>query len=140
MDAIEKFILNDRFARHNGIEIVDFGPGYAKAAVTLNQNHLNSAGIAHGGLIFALADAAFSVASNSRGNLSLAINAHISYFKAGTGGMLTAEASEISFNPKLATYSIPVKNEDNEVMAVFEGTVYRKKATIEDVIESGGER
>ena len=67
MDAIEKFIKNDRFAQHNGSEIVDFGPGYPKSAVTLEHNHLNSAGIAHGCLIFAMADAAFSVASNSRG-------------------------------------------------------------------------
>ena len=52
--------------------------------------------------------------------------------------MLTAEAREISFNPKLATYSIPVKTEDNEVIAVFEGTVYRKKATIENDIDSEG--
>jgi acyl-CoA thioesterase len=133
MDDIESFIENDRFARHNGITITDHRPGYAKATVSLEDRHLNSAGIAHGGLIFALADAAFSVASNSHGNLSLAVNAHISYFKAGLSGVLTAEASEISLNPKLATYSIPVTNAKGEVIAQFEGTVYRKKKTISDV-------
>ena len=100
----------------------------------MRENHLNSAGIAHGGLIFALADAAFSVASNSHGRLSLAVNAHISYFKAGMSGELTAEATEVSLNPKLATYSIPVRNSDDEVIALFEGTVYRKKDTIESLI------
>ncbi len=135
MNALERFIANDRFALHNGIRITDYKPGYAKATVTLSEKHLNSAGIAHGGLIFALADAAFSVASNSHGNLSVAINAHISYFKASKSGELSAEATEISLNPKLATYSIPVRNSEDEVIAFFEGTVYRKKNTIEEVVK-----
>ena len=63
MINLEGFISNDRFASHNGIEIVDHGKGHAKARVVISPEHLNSAGIVHGALIFALADTAFSAAS-----------------------------------------------------------------------------
>ena len=137
MEALDRFIRDDRFASHNGIEVVDYGQGHAKAQVTIGPGHLNSAGIVHGALIFALADAAFSAASNSHGRLALAINAHISFFKATKTGILCAEAREVPLNPKLATYAIPVKNQDDETIALFQGTVYRKSVRIDNGDVSG---
>jgi acyl-CoA thioesterase len=127
MDDVKRFIENDRFARHLGIEMREYSPGRAKASMALQNHHLNSAGTAHGGAIFALADAVFSAASNSHGTLALAINVSISYFKAVSSGTLTAEAEEVSLNPKLATYLIPVTDERGNKIALFQGTVYRKK-------------
>ncbi|MBW2680422.1 MAG: hotdog fold thioesterase, partial [Deltaproteobacteria bacterium] len=80
--------------------------------------------------IFSLADLAFAVASNSHKTIALAINASISFLKAASGGTLFAEAKEVSINPKLATYDIRVTNEDNDIIALFQGTVYRKKDKI----------
>jgi acyl-CoA thioesterase len=131
MINLDEFIENDRFASHNGIEIVDHGKGYATARVVIAPEHLNSARIVHGALVFALADAAFSAASNSHGQLALAINANISFFKASKEGVLVAEAREVAINPKLATYSIPVTNEAGEAVALFQGTVYRKREWID---------
>ena len=45
-------------------------------------------------------------------------------------GTLLAEAKEISLNPKLATYAIEVTDDSGEIVATFEGMVYRKKQTI----------
>jgi acyl-CoA thioesterase len=134
MDALERFAGNDKFARHNSIEMLHFAPGTAKAKMEIRPHHLNSAGTVHGGAIFALADAVFSVASNSHGTLALAINVSISFFKAVTGGTLSAEAREVSINPRLATYLIDVKDEAGNAIALFQGTVYRKKESIEDVM------
>ena len=50
--------------------------------------------------------------------------------KAALEGTLFAEAQEISLNPKLATYSIKVTNEEGDLFATFEGMVYRKKQPI----------
>ena len=97
-DVMKRFIDNDRFAEAIGVEITDYGAGTAKARLELTEKHLNSAGTAHGGLIFSLADAVFSVASNSHGTLAMAINVSISFFKAVREGVLTAEGREISFN------------------------------------------
>ena len=127
MDDVKRFIDNDRFAKHLDIEMLEYAKGRAKARMGIKDHHLNSAGTVHGGAIFGLADAVFSAASNSHGTLAMAINVSISYFKAVTGGSLIAEAEEVSINPKLATYLIPVYDDKGNKIALFQGTVYRKK-------------
>lgn len=135
MDILKKFIQKDHFAHHLGIEMLEYGGGKALARMTVGKQHLNSAGTVHGGAIFSLADAVFSVASNSHGTLALAINVSISFFKAVNGGVLTAEAEEVSLNPKLATYLITVKDENGARIALFQGTVYRKKDMLTEVLK-----
>jgi len=135
MDTMKKFVDKDQFAKHLGVEILEYSPGKAKARMKLQQHHLNSAGTVHGGAIFSLADAVFSVASNSHGTLAMAINVSISFFKAVKTGTLVAEGQEVSFNPKLATYLIDVKDDAGNAVALFQGTVYRKKDTIADILK-----
>ena len=133
MDDLERFVEQDAFARHLGVEMLEYGDGRATARLVVQPKHLNSAGTLHGGAIFSLADAAFSAAANSHGVLALSIDASISYFQAVTGGALTAEAHEVARNPKLATYLIDVRDEAGALIAHFRGTVYRKSAAIGDV-------
>jgi acyl-CoA thioesterase len=130
MSDIGRFVEKDCFAKHLGIEVFEYANGSAKARMIVKDHHLNSAGMLHGGAIFALADAAFSAASNSHGKLAVAINVSISYFKAVRNGTLFADAREVSINPKLATYSIDIKDDAGNAIALFQGTVYRKKENI----------
>ncbi|RLB02929.1 MAG: phenylacetic acid degradation protein [Deltaproteobacteria bacterium] len=130
MERIMRFFENDRFAKHSGIEVLEVSEGKAKAKMEIGEKHLNGLGLVHGGAIFTLADLAFAVASNSHGTVALAINVSIAYLKATTKGTLFAEAEEVSRNPKLATYAVRVTNEDDELIALFQGTVYRKKDKI----------
>jgi acyl-CoA thioesterase len=130
MQAIWDFFKNDRFARHSGIELLEIAPGRAKAKMTIADAHLNGVNVVHGGAIFTLADLAFAAASNSHGTVAVAINASIWFVKAGTQGTLFAEAREVSRNPKLATYSITITDDAGEIVALFEGMVYRKKDQI----------
>lgn len=131
MEAVRNFFKNDRFADHVGIELLDVSEGRAKAQMVIKEQHLNGANIAHGGAIFSLADLAFAVASNSHRTIALSINVSISYLKASVvGETLIAEANEVSRNPKLATYEVRVTDETNDIIAIFLGTVYRKKDKI----------
>jgi len=135
MDDLKRFVQKDHFANHIGVEMLEYGGGRARARMEIAKHHLNSAGTVHGGAIFSLADAVFSVASNSHGTLALAINVSISFFRAVTQGTLTAEGREVSLNPRLATYLIEVKDQDGSDIALFQGTVYRKKDSIRDVVK-----
>ena len=134
MDTLKKFVQRDHFAAHLGVEMLEYGDGRARAKMTLQKQHLNSAGMAHGGAIFSLADAVFSAASNSHGTLAVAINVSISFFKAAKGGELFAEGREVSRNPKLATYIIDVTDGQGSAIALFQGTVYRKKESLADIL------
>ncbi|RZB37508.1 MAG: acyl-CoA thioesterase [Desulfobacteraceae bacterium Eth-SRB2] len=130
MESVRNFFQNDTFAEYLGIELVEVSKGRAKATMEIKEHHLNAINIAHGGAIFSLADLAFAVASNSHKTIALGINASISYLKAAACRTLIAEAKEVSLNPKLATYEIRVTDENNDLIAIFLGTVYRKKDKI----------
>jgi acyl-CoA thioesterase len=130
MTTIRQFAQDDAFAKLLGIELLDVSAGRAKARLTISAKHLNGHHTAHGGAIFSLADFVFAAAANSYGTVAVAINVNISYFNAVSEGTLTAEAREISCNPKLATYSIPVTDERGELVALFQGMAYRKKTSI----------
>ena len=127
MENVRKFFKKDRFAKYVGIELIEVSEGKARVRLKIRQEHLNGVDLVHGGAIFALADFAFAVASNSHGTIALGVNANISYLKAARGGVLTADAIEVARNPNLATYQINITNEEDDLIAVFQGTVYRKK-------------
>ena len=111
MEHIKEFSQNDRFAKELGIELLEVSKGYAKAKMDINDFHMNSVNTVHGGAIFSLADFTFAIASNTHGNISVALNVSISFLKAVSQGTLFAEAREISINPKIGTYEIRISNE-----------------------------
>lgn len=127
MEAVKDFISeNDLFAKHLGIELTEVGEGSAVARMRLGDEHLNSIRTAHGGAVFSLADLAFAAASNSHNRIAVGINVSISYVNAATEGWLTATAKEISRNHRLATYTVRVEDEAGDLVALFQGMVYRK--------------
>jgi len=125
MDSVT---ANDAFAKHLGIEIEEIRPGYALAHMDIEDFHLNGVNVVNGGAIFTLADVAFAAAANSHGVLALGVGAHISFVKPGRAGRLFAEARELSKGRKLAVYAVDVTNASGEIVAAFQGTVYRKDA------------
>ncbi len=127
MEAIREFFKKDRFAEHVGIELVEVSEGRATARMAITDHHVNSVGLVHGAAIFSLADLVFAVASNSHGTVAVAINVSISFLKAARKGSLRAEGREVSRNPRLASYTIDVTDDDGDLVAVFQGMVYRKK-------------
>jgi acyl-CoA thioesterase len=122
---VARLAAADRFARSLGIDFVEGGAGYARVAMTVGEQHLNFNGSCHGGAIFALADSAFGLASNSHGAIAAGIDAHITYqLSVGLGETLTASAAEVSRSRKLAVYRIDVTRADGAMVSSFTGTVY----------------
>jgi acyl-CoA thioesterase len=124
-----KFVKNDRFAAYVGIKLIKVDSGYAIAQMEITDNHLNGVDIVQGGAIFTLADYAFAAASNSKGFVTLGINANISYFKSPQGKLLIAEAKEISSSKNLCNYNVDVFDENNDLIARFIATGYIKIIT-----------
>ena len=134
MNSIQTFFNSaDAFSRHNGMTIIELCEGYARAEMELQPYHLNGAQTVHGGALFTLADFAFAAASNSRGQLALSINSSISIFKGAKEGKLIAEAREVSCSPKLASYEVSIRNEAGDLLATFQGMVYRKSVSLESL-------
>ena len=133
-EEIREFFDRDEFAKYCGIKLVEVKTGYAKTEVNIGDEHLNGVETAHGGVIFTLADFAFAVAANSHGRVTVAINVSINFIKAARKGKLTAEARELTGNPKLATYTVDIRDEAGDLVAVFQGLAYRKKVTLETLM------
>ena len=124
--ALRKLFRNDCFAEFIGAEVVDGGGGMGKARLEIRDHHLNGLGIVQGGAIFTLADLAFAVACNSHGHKAVGLNASINWLRAGLGGVLHAEAREVSCARRIATYEVLVTDDTGELLATFHGTAYRK--------------
>lgn len=60
-NAIYRQIENEPFGKKFGINLLDVQEGYAKVEMRFAQNMENMFGMAHGGAIFSLMDAAFEV-------------------------------------------------------------------------------
>ncbi len=124
-DFVRDLALNDPLARHLGITCIDAGPGRATVRMQVGALHLNFNGSCHGGAIFALADTAFGLASNSHGILAAGIDAHIAFpAPARCGEVLTAAALELSRSRRLAIYRVEVHAGSGTLVSVFTGTVY----------------
>lgn len=121
------FEKNDHFATNNGIRTEAIDEGYAEASLLITKEHLNGAGVAHGGAIFLLADYTLALASNSYGTLALGISNSISYINAAQKNEhIYAIAKEVEKNHKLASYTVTISGKDDRVIAVMQGMVYRK--------------
>jgi len=115
----------DPLLKSLGIECLDGGHGRAAVALTIRKDHLNFNGTCHGGVIFALADTAFGLASNSHGAIAAGIDAHITYQAAvRLGDVLTATAVEVSRTRRLGVYRVDVTQQDGNPVSSFTATVY----------------
>jgi len=120
-------LANDRFAALTGIKLTQLEPGHAIAKMEIADKHMNAANVVQGGAIFTLADYAMAAAANAHGQVALAINCSIDFFRPPRGEYLVAEANEVHLSARLATYSVEIRDDSDAVVALCKGTVYRKQ-------------
>jgi acyl-CoA thioesterase len=135
---LQRFFERDRFAAEAGIVLTEVSPGLARARVELGPRHRNCVGIAQGGLLFTLADLAFAAACNSHGTVAVAVDVSISFVKAVSSGVLLAEAREESRTARISSCLVRVTDEGGDLVALFKGTAYRKKETLEAIVARDG--
>ena len=123
---VERMMQTDYFSQWMGVKVLDVKEGYSKIQIILRKEMLNGFGIAHGGVTFALADSAFAFACNSDGKITVALDVSISFPKAGKeGDIFTAEAKQLNKTNKTGLYLIEVKNQHDELVALFKGTCFK---------------
>ena len=123
---VNQMFKADLFSQWLGIEIESIETGSCALKMTVRGEMCNGFGVTHGGITYSFADSALAFACNSRGMKSMSIETSISHTEpVRSGDTLTAIAKEVSLKNKIAIYDIPVKNQHNEVVALFKGTVYR---------------
>ena len=113
-DPARSMLAADRSLEGLGIQVLRASEGRATAVLRVTPEMANGHGIAHGGLVFALADTAFAMAANTFG-----------------AGIATAEAS--------ISYVSPARISE-ELVACAEVTFHEGRRMIVDVMVRAGER
>ena len=113
-DPARSMLAADRSLEGLGIQVLRASEGRATAVLRITPGMANGHGIAHGGLVFALADTAFAMAANTFG-----------------AGIATAEAS--------ISYISPARISE-ELVASAEVTFHEGRRMIVDVVVRAGER
>ena len=122
---VAELFAADAYAASLGIQLIDDDPNRVAVSMEVTSDHLNFYDVTHGGALFSVADCAFSLASNARGDRAVAIDTHLALTSATTtGDTLTATAEEMTRGNTLATYRIVVRRGDNRVCGLFTGTVH----------------
>ncbi len=124
--AILRKVAQEPFANKIGLKLIKVDEGYAQVEMVFADDLENMFGMAHGGAVFSLIDAAFEVASNSHGTMAVALNMNINYLASPAKGVkITAEAKEINRTNKTAAYDIRALDEEGKLLAICQAMVYR---------------
>ena len=109
-----------------GITLEEIRPGYARMKMTVRDDMVNGHDLAHGGLIFTLADSTFAFACNSHNHVTVAQGATIEFLAPGRrGDVLTAEGREQYASGRTGVYDITVTAADGRTIALFRGKSFR---------------
>lgn len=122
---VERMMAADEASRALGIEVVESGPGFAVARMTVTASMVNGHHIAHGGYVFLLADTAFACACNSHGPVTVAAGADITFVAtAREGDTLVATAVERTRFGRSGICDVTVRrghDPTSDVVAEFRG-------------------
>jgi acyl-CoA thioesterase len=124
--VVARMLEHDAFSQWLGIEVTHVAPNAATVRMTVRPEMVNGFGVCHGGIAFSLADSALAFASNTHGHVTVSIENGIRYpAPIAPGDVLTAAAVEQSASRRLAYFDVTVRNQRDEPVALFRGTVYR---------------
>lgn len=105
-----------------GITLDEIERGRAVLRMRVTEAMTNGHGMAHGGFLFLLADAAFSYACNWEGGPAVAQSAEITFRRtAAADDVLTAEARGREPNGCAGLYDVTVTRGGEDVIAEFVG-------------------
>ena len=121
---IEYINENENYYYSDGIELVDFAPGYAHMIMPLQRRHMNYRGEAHGGWVVTLLQQAAGKAALSYGNFVVPEQLSVNYHDTCAGGVLHAVAREKNRGRHLDIFGVDVQDENGRLIASGTVTFY----------------
>ncbi|MFN5705509.1 MAG: hotdog fold thioesterase [bacterium] len=127
-EIVDRMMQNDAFSKWLGIEVIEVGEGISTLRMQVRAEMLNGFDVLHGGITYSLADSSLAFASNAYGRRSMSIENSISHTApCKIGDVLRTKTVERSLSNRIGIYDISVLNQDDKVVALFKGTVYRSE-------------
>jgi acyl-CoA thioesterase len=95
LEIVKKLFQSDNYANFLGIVLDELTDDTIKMHMQVREDMLNWFNRPHGGAIYALADAAFSVLGNNTNNLSVGLGCSITYHESPDSGTILIVEGEI---------------------------------------------
>ena len=139
LDIVRKRFGKDTYAKFHGIVLDELTEDTIRMHMRVREDMSNWFGRLHGGAIYTLADAAFSVLSNNSNNLSFALDCSITYH-AGPDPetLLVVEGEALSGTRRIGSYLFKVymeKDETRTLVATMKSVSYRTGKHIDSTVE-----
>lgn len=120
-----------RFVHHVGMHIDEASAGHSRCSLAVQDFHINSTGVVHGGVLFTLADTAMGAAVHSSledGEICATIEIKIAYFKPVFEGALVCTALLVNKGKSIASLEASIHQED-VLVSKASGTfsIFRRK-------------
>lgn len=129
LDAVRRLSDRERyggaFGWLVGYHYTSRSPGDVQCELEIGRGHLNPGGIAHGGVIYTLADAAMGASVMSMlepGQRCVTAELKVNYLKAVKTGRLVAHAKVVRKGNRLATVTAEVRDGQGDLIAIALGT------------------
>lgn len=139
LEIVRKQFEKDKYAKSLGIVLDELTDDTIQMHMQLREDMFNWFDRPHGGAIYSLADAAFSVLANNNNNLAVALDCSITYHVSpDLGTILIVEGETLSVTRRTAAYLFKVymeKEETRTLVATMKSVVYRTGKTIDPNIE-----
>ena len=136
LTVIKEQFKNDNYANKFGIKLDELTHESVKMHMELTDEMNNLFSRPHGGAIYALADAAFSVVGNNRNNLSVALDCSISYHSSpDPGKILYVEGKLVEQSRKVGSYLFDLYTKENgqqKRVATMKSVLYRTGKAIDE--------
>ena len=117
--------FNIGFIKSHGFELISVTKNKAVLKSIIGDNELNPIGIAHGGLLFGLADTAAGVLAFANNKKCVTTSANINYLKPATNKVI-ATATILKEGKNIGYYNVEIRNELNELVAISTVNMYFK--------------
>jgi len=112
----------DKTSQMLGIQKEAVGPGTASVSMIIRDDMVNGLDMAHGGLMFTLADVAFALACNTRNAMAVGNFCSVQFLRpAARGDKLTATARESMLEGRNGIYDINVADQKGQTVITFRG-------------------
>lgn len=108
-----------------GLHYIERAPGRTSCQIEIDESYYNPGRVAHGGVVFTLADSAMGAAVHTLlepGQRCTTAELKLNYLAPVLRGKTTATATVISKRRRLAVVTAEVRDETGELVALAQGT------------------
>lgn len=112
------------FIKYNNLHVEELKDNFCKMYVDLTEDGLNPSSIAHGGLLFGLADSTMGIAARTTGRNVVTINAQIDYLKPSKTKRIYCISEPLKIGKTTAVYRASIYDDKNELTSTVTGTYF----------------